>query len=108
MDLCVRNETSASLECAGAQTDALHSGGNGSLEASSLDSNVSASLVPQRMRDKGEWTHTGAVNICPKWHFSVEYQKKGKPSPQARRKERLMSLDAIWSSMAAWEASVMH
>lgn len=109
MDLCVRNETSASPECVGAQTDALQSGGNGSLETSSIGSNVSAALGPQRMREKGEWTpaqlepDSTVQTICPK---TRTFQHK--PSPQTSRKERLMSLDTNRSNMAAWEASVMH
>lgn len=72
MDLCLRNETSVSPECVGAQTDALQSGGNGSLETSSMGSNLSADLIPQqRMREKGEWTPlqlepSPALQICPK------------------------------------------
>lgn len=74
MDLCVRNETSVSPECVGAQTDALQSGGNGSLETSSIGSNVSAALIPQRMREKGEWTPvqleptSTLQTICPNTH----------------------------------------
>lgn len=71
MDLCLRNETSVSPECVGAQTEALQSGGNGSLETSSMGSNLSAALIPQRMREKGEWTPlqlepSPALQICPK------------------------------------------
>lgn len=78
MDLCLRNETSVSPECVGAQTDALQSGGNGSLETSSNGSNVSAALIPQRMREKGEWTSaqleaaSTLQTICPKAHTFLE------------------------------------
>ncbi|XP_056899623.1 cholecystokinin receptor isoform X2 [Takifugu flavidus] len=56
MDLCVRNETSVSAECVGAQTDALQIGlGNGSLGTSNIShgGNVSTALTPQRTREKG-------------------------------------------------------
>ncbi|XP_056899613.1 cholecystokinin receptor isoform X1 [Takifugu flavidus] len=55
MDLCVRNETSVSAECVGAQTDALQIGlGNGSLGTSNIShgGNVSTALTPQRTREK--------------------------------------------------------
>lgn len=59
MELCARNETSASAECVGAQTDALQSAaGNGSWETANISfSNTfsNTSLVgPQRGRQKGE------------------------------------------------------
>ncbi|KAM6978653.1 cholecystokinin receptor [Tautogolabrus adspersus] len=54
MDLCARNETSASSACVGAQTDALQTGaGNGSLETANVTCcNVSSILIPPHARQK--------------------------------------------------------
>ncbi|XP_045909993.1 cholecystokinin receptor [Micropterus dolomieu] len=54
MDLYAQNETSTSLECVGAQTDALQTGaGNGSLETSNITcGNVSTLLIPQRVKER--------------------------------------------------------
>ncbi|KAM3607707.1 uncharacterized protein V6R79_012317 [Siganus canaliculatus] len=49
MDLCLRNETYASPECVGAQTDALQNGaGNATLETT----NITTELIPQRARQR--------------------------------------------------------
>uniref|UniRef100_A0A3Q3E7N3 Gastrin/cholecystokinin type B receptor n=1 Tax=Labrus bergylta TaxID=56723 RepID=A0A3Q3E7N3_9LABR len=51
MDLCSRNETSASPACVGAQTGA----GNGSLETANITCcNVSSILIPPHARQKGD------------------------------------------------------
>ncbi|XP_074550730.1 cholecystokinin receptor [Halichoeres trimaculatus] len=55
MDICARNETSASPVCVAAQSDALQSGaGNGSVEISNITCcNVSSILIPpQRQKDE--------------------------------------------------------
>lgn len=55
MDLCASNETFATAECVGAQTDALQSGaGNGSWEATNISYGNASLLDPQRVRQKGE------------------------------------------------------
>lgn len=99
MDLCVRNETSVSPECVGAQTDALQIGfGNGSLGTSNIshDGNVSSALIPQRMREKGEWPRvqlepTATWQINPKTHifvFNVNVRKRKNSQPQTRGNEQ--------------------
>lgn len=107
MDLCARNETSVSAECA--QTDALQIGfGNGSLGTSNIshDGNVSTALTPQRMREKGEWTRvqlepTATLQTSPKTHIFVFKSRKRKNShPQTRGKEQQI-LDTNPSTMRA-------
>lgn len=62
MELCARNETSASAECVGAQTDALQSAArNGSWETTNISFSNSSLLASQGARQKGE--HQTAVVI---------------------------------------------
>lgn len=102
MDLCVRNETSVSAECVGAQTDALQIGfGNGSLGTSNIshDGNVSTALTPQRTREKGERTRlqlepSATLQVSPKKHtfvFNVKVEKTQHQSPPNKREGTMNS-----------------
>lgn len=103
MDLCVRNETSVSAECVGAQTDPLQIGtANGSLGTSNIShdiSNVSTALTPQRTREKGEWTRaqlepTATLQINPKtriFAFRVKVDKTQQQSPPNKREGTINS-----------------
>lgn len=101
MDLCVRNETSVSAECVGAQTDALQIGfANGSLRTSNIshDGNVSTALTPQRMREKGEWTRVQleppTLQVSPKKYtfvFNVKVEKTQQESPPNKREGTINS-----------------
>lgn len=111
MDLCVRNETSVSAECVGAQRDPIGFA-NGSLGTSNIshDGNVSTALTPQRTREKGEWTRvqlapTATFEINPKTHIFM-FNVKAEKTQQQR--ERTIKSGHDSKSHESGEESLVH